>query len=236
MIEIALVENDQKDMDSLKSLISMYFENIQRNDFHITEFNDALSFLDSKMNFDLAFLDILMPNMNGMELAKKIRESNDMMLLVFETNLMNYAIKGYEVNAIDYIVKPINKEHLFKTMDKAIKAISSIQKILITLKNKTTVKVVDVSNIIYLEVSSHQITYHLLDGETFEIWGSLKDELEKLPKDMFIRISQSQIINAKYISNFDSNKIKLLNETLYFSRSYKKDAYNGILEYLSGRV
>lgn len=236
MIRIALVENDSKDMASLREAIKNYLEINNLSDCEISEFNNALSFLDNKTNFDLAFLDILMPNMNGMDLAKKIRESNDMMLIVFVTNLMNYAIKGYEVNAIDYIVKPVNKDHLFKTMDKALKAISSIEKVMITLKNKSSVKVVDSNDVAYLEVSSHLITYHFMGGETFEVWGTLKEEMEKLNANEYIRINNSQVVHIKLITFFDANKVNISKETLYFSRSYKKDAYNAILDYFSSRV
>ena len=93
--------------------------------FDIFLFKNAFDFLDKKERFDLLFLDIMMPGIDGMSLANRIREFDESVIIVFVTNMSAYAIKGYEVNAFDYIVKPIAKTHLFKSLDRIIKIFSS---------------------------------------------------------------------------------------------------------------
>ncbi len=237
IVDIAIVENDLNDTSNLKKEVENYFEMIDSIDFKIHTFSNPLTFLDmEKKEYDIIFLDILMPKMNGMDLAHEIRKRNDKSILIFVTNLTSYAISGYEVGVLDYFVKPVNRQHFLKTMDKAMRELRNNEKKFITLKNKTTVKIVSIKDILYFEADSHLITYNFVNDESFSVWGSVKGELDKFDNNVFIRINSSQVVNAHHITSFDNNKIKLGNEVLFFSRSFKKDAYQRIMDYFGSAI
>lgn len=135
-MKIGIVEKEQKDADSLSSLLNEYQKSTGAS-FDIFLFKNAFDFLDKKERFDLLFLDIMMPGIDGMSLANRIREFDESVIIVFVTNMSAYAIKGYEVNAFDYIVKPIAKTHLFKSLDRIIKIFSNKSSQTITIKRTT---------------------------------------------------------------------------------------------------
>lgn len=239
MIRIGIVENDDNDMAMLKNALTTYLEDIDFKDYSLTTFTSALDFLDDTVHkYDLVFLDILMPHMDGMELANKIRETNDKMMIIFTTNLTNFAIKGYEVNAYDYIVKPINSDHLAMTMKKALMMLKAQEDRFITIKNKTLVKVVDLNSILCLEISSHLITYHFIDGTTFDTWGSLKEEMTKLPENEYVKINKFQLLNMSHITSLKNGVVYVMGgqKTFSISRMNKKEATEKILSYFGSKV
>ena len=109
MIEIAIVEDDQQEQQRLLQYLRRYEEDHQQN-FLFSVFDNAFDFLESKKSFDIAFLDIMMPNMTGMDAAEKLRTYNNRTVIIFVTTMVQFAIKSYEVDALDYIVKPVSYE------------------------------------------------------------------------------------------------------------------------------
>lgn len=238
MIRIAIVENDDRDMTMLKDALMAYLEKIDFKDCSLSTFANALDFLDDTTHkYDLVFLDILMPHMDGMELAQKIRQTNDKMMIIFTTNLTNFAIKGYEVNAYDYLVKPINVDHLASTMDKAIRILKQHDDSFISLTNKTSVRMVNLRSILSVEISSHLITYHFIDGTTFDVWGTLNEEMKRLPEREYVRVNKFQLINMAHINSIKNGVVYAVDGRYSFamSRIYKKDATTKILSYFGSR-
>ena len=108
MFKVAIVEDSIKDFTLLKSYLEQY-EKENNIEFNIQCFENGIRFLDKfSANYDIIFMDIDMPYMNGLEVSKKIREIDKTVVLIFVTNLSQYAVNGYEVEALDYIVKPIS--------------------------------------------------------------------------------------------------------------------------------
>ena len=106
MINIAIVEDDINYQNTLKVFLERYKQ--ERNEeYKIDIFSNALNFLDEKKFYNIIFLDIEMPFMNGIEAAKKIRETNKNSTIIFITNIAKYAVKGYEVDAMDFLINII---------------------------------------------------------------------------------------------------------------------------------
>ena len=234
-LKVAIVENETEEANKLK--ISLIEYGLKNNiTFNIFNYASGIEFNEKKdYQFDCIFLDILMPSMNGIELANQIRKINNKVEIIFVTNMANYALKGYEVNAFDFIIKPFNKVHLFQTLDKLINVIKAKVEKNITLKNGSNIKVVALSSITYIEIESHLIIYHFIDGKEFDCWGNLNAELNKLDES-FLKPNQKTIVNLKYIDQMNGNEIIIDKKIIQLSRKYKKEVLNKIMAYYNKLV
>ena len=108
MLNIAIVEDEKEMSNCLRDYLIKFF-NEENISIDVSIFDNGNIFLEKyKLNYNLIFLDIKMPSIDGMEVAQKIRKIDKNVMIIFVTSLAQYAIKGYEVNAFDYILKPID--------------------------------------------------------------------------------------------------------------------------------
>lgn len=121
MIKIAFLDDDNNQLEVYKEFLKEY-QLVHNIDFNINFFNNGYDLLEADIsNYSAIFLDIDMPLINGMEVAEKIRLKDENVDLIFITMLANYAIKGYKVKALDYILKPVSKFEFNLILDKIIK-------------------------------------------------------------------------------------------------------------------
>lgn len=222
MFTIAIVEDDEKYVDELKAFLKRYADTF-KTEFFIKSYSDGEQFITNfKSDYDIIFMDIQMPYLNGFDAAKKLREFDPAVTLVFITNLVQYAVKGYSVDASDFFVKPVNYFEFEAVLSKLLKRIEKNKNSLITLHTAFGSVRVDLNDIMFVEVSNHHIIYHLSD-KNIDIWGSLTEHEKLLPKDSFVRCSSSFIINLKYVEAFELNTIKIGTNYIPISRSRKKE-------------
>lgn len=151
MIRVGLIDDDLEHQKMICEFINTY-KNETNTNFEIVQYTDGLNFIEEyRGNLDIVFLDIEMPHMDGMTAARKLRKLDSGIAIVFVTNMAQYAIHGYEVDAIDFIVKPISY-YVFK--DKLEKAMRSLElnkdKTIIVHDNDSVMKI-KVSQILYIE-------------------------------------------------------------------------------------
>ena len=174
MIRIAIVEDDRHDREALKKCLNRYEKENQMK-FSVTEFQDGEDIVtDYTASYDLIILDIEMAFLNGMKAAEKIRELDTNVIIIFITNMPQYAIQGYKVNALDYILKPISYFSFSESMVRALAKVKTPEKEYITIVLKGGKKKLDVARICYVEVQDHVLIYHTLDGD-FETKGTMRD-------------------------------------------------------------
>ncbi len=238
MIKIAIIDDNIDDIKSLKNCL-LDFINEKKDlslKFDVIEFTDPKAFLSSEIkNYNLIFLDIEMPSINGLDLAKKIREKNDSVALVFITNMAQYALNGYEVNAIDFMVKPLNYFDFSLKFKKIIKYIERNYDYSLTIKNGENDLIrFNTNEIIYVEIFSHYLLFHLKDN-VIKVRGTMNDIEEKLSAFSFVRIAKSFLINLKYIKNIKGEKVILSDDTeLSISRLRKTEFMNKFYKYIGG--
>lgn len=229
MYHIAVVEDDENDRALIGSFIERYGKE-KGQAFRITGFNNAITFLTNYTPvYDAVFIDIQMPHMNGMEAATKLRELDSTVPLVFITNMSNFAVKGYSVNAVDFVVKPVSYANFTAMLNKVLRLVDDSAEAII-LKTKEGKVKVRISSVSYIDVLDHQVCYHTDSGD-FLVWESLKEQEAKLPQDRFAKCNNYCIVNLKYVDGLTDGNVKVKDNEIPVSRSRKKEFTNKLLAY-----
>lgn len=226
VISIAIVENQEEDRNVIESYIKKYQMNSSDYDFNITYFQSGILFVDKyKSNFDIVFMDIDMPQMDGLETAKKIREVDSKVLIIFITNLAQMAIKGYSVNAFDFVPKPVSYYEFSTMLTRALNKNSFDRK---------TVKI-DALSIVYAEVINHSLIFYTQEGEEINTWDSLSNVYKQVKDLGFAKVNNSQIVNLRSVLLIDGFDITLKNSKhLFLSRKEKKEFYSTFVSFTTG--
>lgn len=154
MYRIAIVDDEKIFTDQLEEYMVQYQAENQAQ-FQVTVFHSSTGFLENfRKEYDLILLDVEMPELNGMELAEKIRETDEQVVLMFITNMAQYAIHGYSVGALDFVTKPLNYYTFAMKLTRALKRVPKKEAAWIMLPFPDGVKRLEVRKIYYLEVQN----------------------------------------------------------------------------------
>ena len=233
MINIAIIEDSREDYEFLAEGIKEYSEK-SGEAVSVRHYESALRFLDEyKFNYDIIFMDIELPDINGVLASEKLRARDNDVALVFVTNLAHLAIKGYAVSAADFIVKPVNYYKLSALLAKLIKNIKLKRDDYITISTAGGMERISLSAIVYVEAEAHRITFHLKDREvTYS--GTLTACEKLLPEADFVRCYQSFIVNVRYIESCDGAELTLADRTkIPVSRLRKKQVMQKLSSYFT---
>ncbi|MFA9376411.1 MAG: LytR/AlgR family response regulator transcription factor [Lachnotalea sp.] len=222
MLNIAIVEDDDREANILEEYISEYGKT-NKETFQIERFKNAINLLENYRHvYDIIFMDIMMPQINGMEAAVKLRELDNVVILIFVTNMAKYAVKGYEVDALDFILKPVGYATFSMKFKKALAKISSNAGFNIVVSRKGGIVYLSSRQLVYIEVSGHKVQYHLFDS-VVDGYGSLSDLEKQLQVCSFLRCNSCYLINPQYISRVQGYIITMTNgEELLISHPRKK--------------
>ena len=200
--------------------------------FSISRFGDAVGFLkDYQSRYDIIFMDIKMPGMDGMSAAEQLRRVDPATMLIFVTSMVQYAVQGYEVSAFDFIVKPINSTAFTMKTKRAMRALKLSRGSELTLNVNGVTHVLPTSVIQYIEVMNHSLTYHTERG-IFSVRGKLAAVEQNLPAEAFFRCSISYLINLRYVTQFTGEQVCVAGEWLRVSRSKKRELATAVAAYL----
>lgn len=237
MYRIALVEDELDAADALAAFLDRYAQE-RGLDFALARFTNAMDFELTKESFDLVFMDIQMPGINGMEAAHLLRTYDEVTPIVFVTNLAQYAVRGYEVDALDFIVKPVTYFNFRMRMDKAMRHIRRNSGRSVSVSTRDGMRVIPLADIEYVEVSRHDLSYHLVgEEEPFVVYGSLVAFEQEVEGGPFVRISASCLANMNHVRSVRGSALVMSGgETLYFSRSRKREALATITSFFGGSI
>lgn len=234
--QILIVEDDPDESDRLRSYLERYAAE-HGKDLHVTTYDNAVPLIESRREFDLIFLDINLPGISGMEAAQLLRAYDETTLIVFVTDLAQYAVKGYEVNALDFVVKPANYYGISMRMDKAIRVLRRRSGRSVTLSAHGGLHVVPLAEIVYVEVANHDLAYHLASGDVVRVRGTMAAAAGELADGPFVRVSNSHLVNMDHIASVrDGAVVTSDGGNVFFSRARKRDALATIASYLGGSI
>lgn len=233
-MKVAIIEDEKEFSTLLKNHIDRYVEEIGY-DVETTIFDNPNIFLDKYNNelYDVIFIDINMPQMNGMEVAKRIRKLHSHTIIVFVTNMPQYAIQGYSVNAFDFIVKPVPYK-LFKShFDRIVYHYSLQEESLINVKIGRTYQQLKISDIYYIEMINHTAIWHTKTGNYQGTDKSLNEIEKMLPLDRFCKCSKAYLINLEHVHSLKQDTIKVHNLCIKITRTFKQQFMSSFSNFLS---
>ena len=221
MINIAVVEDNEQDAAQLCAFIDEYAE---KNGLavKVSRFSDAVSFLDGTRGaFDLIFMDILMPGMDGMRAAQRLRASDRWAKLIFVTNMAQYAIRGYEVGALDFVVKPVRYPSFAFKFRRAVELATRRRRRSVWLQTASGSVRLDTAEILYVEVQGHRLVYHTIEGD-LELWGTMKSARELLEPAGFALCNVCYLVNLERVTRLDGEMAYVDDVPLKMSRGRRK--------------
>lgn len=210
-MKMAICEDDTTQQNILAAALDSYRtpagEHVQYDIYH--NGLDLLASINTHL-YDVLLLDILMPGFTGIETAREIRESNEKIPIIFLTTSQEFAIESYRVHAFDYLMKPVDKNTLFDTLDRAYAMMESTLDKSIMLHTSKAVYVLFLSQIEFVEINNRTLSFHLIDGTVKSISGRLSDyEDALLGHSEFLKVHRSYIINMDFM--------KALNQKSFFT-------------------
>ena len=233
MVRIAIVDDSEADARRILDFLSQYFERDSAN-YKTTHFHDGLYLLERyTASYDIIFMDIDMELMDGMETARRLRALDPRVILIFTTKMAQYAAFGYDVDAIGYMVKPIDYFSFALKMEKADSLLRQRKDVTLLLPSEGEKRVISSREITFIEVMDHYLVYHTPQGE-WKCWGSLKDCAEKLGKANFVLCSRYCLVNLEHIRAITEDGLLVGNAKIPVSRLKRKQVLQALADYYGG--
>lgn len=236
MISVAVIEDQKADAEKIVSHLEK-FCTAEKIEYKVDAFSDGMFFIDkSRSNYDIVILDIEMPLLDGMSTAKKLRESGWSGQIIFVTNMAQYAISGYEVEASAYLVKPVIYYNFAGAMKKVLLKMRKQEgkgRDIVIPSKQNGASIISSSVLRYIEVVGHDLYFNTETGVFCYHRKSLKEFVSELPADSFAHSSNHCVVNFKYVSCLKGNQIILTDGTeLDITRSKKKEFIERFMAYI----
>jgi DNA-binding LytR/AlgR family response regulator len=236
-LKIAICDDDSVELGKAKKVTDEFI--LSKQPEHkitvdaFTSPSDMLAYINKHGDYDLLILDILMPGMNGIELAHEIRSNNSSCKIIFLSSSPEFAINSYKVSAFYYMLKPFSDSELISLLDKALGEMAEEKSNSIVIKEKNKLTRVQIHTIQHVEVVKHSILFHLRNDEVLCCYGTLTEFQNILLSDRdFIQCHRSFIINMNYVASISNKYFILDDKTLIpISKLIYQQVKNAYIDY-----
>ena len=221
MVRIAICDDNDLQRELTGEILEEYISTSEK-DITVSSFasgRELLNAVKSKGFFDIYILDLIMPDINGMEVASTLRLMKDEGKIIFLTATLDYAVASYDVNAFYYMIKPVNTQKLYHLLDKATAQISEDSASFELRTHKGAVRI-KYDDIMYIDLENRALRYHLKDGRIVEglvIRVSFKEAVAKfLEEKYFAMCGISAVVNLRCVDQMDSESVLLSDGSLLY--------------------
>lgn len=235
MLQVAIVEDEAESAEKLREFIQRYGQE-NGQEFHIFTFRDGSEILQNyEPRYDIILLDIEMPKVSGMEAAEVIRNADENVVLMFITNMAQYALRGYSVGALDFVMKPISYYTFQMKFTRAIGRAAKRRNEEILLSLPDRIQRVGIRQIYYVEVQNRMLHYHTELGE-FVLRGTLQSVEKQLAPYHFAKCNHWYIINLMHVQQVRKDTLVVAGHELEISRRARASFLTALTNYMGGGV
>ena len=238
-MHFAIVEDDKLYQDKLLEYLRRFEKeqmgtNGGTEPFKISTFSDGKAIVDHYQPvYDVILMDIEMGEMDGMSAAEEIRRMDADVVIIFITNLAQYAIRGYQVEALDYVLKPISYYAFSQRIERAMQRMKRRQRAFLSIsEGKGSITRLDLRDLKFVEVIGHAIIYHTTRGE-IPSTGSISELEKTLDSKQFFRCNKGYLVNLDQVEKVDGNMALVGGEAVQISRARKKAFMDALNDYMS---
>ena len=230
-MRVAVVDDEPAMREQLNSYICQYSaEKKLHLEASLFPSGDAL-LAEQHRPFDIIIFDIDMPGTNGLDTARKVRETDQEVVILFITNIAQYAINGYEVDAVDYIIKPIGYYDFAMKFQKAVRWAEKNRGSQLYVDTLQGPVALNTDAVLYIEVMAHYLSYHTKKRE-YKVRGSMKEHEEALRTYHFARCHKSYLINLKHLKRIAPSEVIVGEYSIPLGRAFKDALMADYMEYL----
>ncbi len=235
MLKFAICDDEPYMLEELSAHLSGYMKAKNRISYTVDHFLNGRSLMESDCAFDLIFLDIQMEQLDGMEIARMLRQQSNQSLLIFVTVLKEYVFDAFEVEAFDYLTKPLDYGRFRRTMDRVMRVLEQQAAKSIVIQRGTSCEVILLSQIVYCEVQGRKIYIHQSDGRIIDYYDKLED-FERRVDGRFFKCHRSYLVNLDYVRGCNAGQVILSGEDrIPVSRLRERDLTQALLHYMKER-
>lgn len=232
MIHVALAEDDPLYRQTLQEYLDRFAAETGQK-FIVSAFVDGSDLVEGyKANYDIILMDVEMSFLDGITAAQEIRHMDSEVVIIFITNMPQYAMKGYTVDALDYVLKPITYFAFSQRIRRALERMHRRRSRYVSVNIKNGFQKVDVGRITYVEVLDHDLIYHTLDGD-ITVRGTINEAAAALGEQEFYRCSKSYLVNLEHVDGFVDNDILVAGAHIKVSRAKKKEFLDRLNVYIN---
>lgn len=234
MLLVSIIDPSKEDVTCLSALIEHYFRRsgtayVQR------VYQSGMEFVRSAENSDIVFLETNLEKLDGLETARIIRKLGSEAQLIFIARGAEMAIHGYSVDALDYLLKPVEPADVERALDKAVRRLSSRSCAYLALKLPNGTASISTNDITYVEVFDHNLVYHTTGGD-YTVRGRLGDVYEQLDHDYFLACNRSFIVNLRYVTEICTDHVILNGTKISVSKSHRKEIQSRFSAFMDKRA
>lgn len=235
---IAILEDQEADSERLRGFLKRYGE-AHGTELTVSVYRDGMELLSGyDSGFDILFMDIELPRMNGMQTAERVRQMNEQIPIIFTTNMAQYAIKGYEVGALGFMVKPVSyilfENYLTKALSRCRRNELLQANSTVMLGSGSSFRQISVDEIVCIIKEGNYLIYRMIDGEEIRERGAMKNVLQRFEGTTIKQCATGCLVNLCHVRKKERNEVYLPGVVFTITMPFRKSFTQELMNYMRG--